>query len=236
MILAIETSSLVSSLALGNEDILKGELTVQAKLTHSEQLVPHIESLLAMCQIQKEELSSIAISNGPGSFTGLRIGLATATMLAYGLGIPLIAVETPLAMAYNLMYVTRPIVVWIDAQKKQVYEAIYRWDGTQMTSVQEVRVVQVEDRLAYMEEVQDEALFLGDGAHKYGKFLTEKGCSLAPAHLAIPRAQSLLAAASMRWAKGEYDDIHQVSPFYLRKSEAEVLWERKEAMKHGGHN
>ena len=121
MWLGIETSSLVSSVALMDETNLIGELTIQAGLTHSEQLIPHIDMLLRASQVKKNELKGIIVSIGPGSFTGLRIGMGTAKAMAYALQIPLYGVMTMDSLAHNVSYTNRTICTVIDAQKKHVY-------------------------------------------------------------------------------------------------------------------
>lgn len=231
MYLSIETSSLVSSIALGTKTVLKGELTVQASLTHSEQLVPHINSLLEMCNVKKTDLKGIIVSIGPGSFTGLRIGLATAKSMAYGLQIPIVGVMTMKAMAYNAMYADRLIAVWIDAQKNNVYEALYRFTGEQLQEIQSPEVKDFDEALEYLASKEEDVLFIGDGAY-YDKDEIEEHSEyfkVAPPAMAIPRAQSLLTAGIKRLERGEFDDVMSVVPYYIRKSEAEVLWEKKHA-------
>ena len=100
-ILAIETATLVSSVALATADTLLAEITLQTKKTHSELLMPHIDKILAMAEVSKADLKAVAVSVGPGSFTGLRIGLATAKSLAYALKVPLIGVPTLAVLAYG---------------------------------------------------------------------------------------------------------------------------------------
>jgi len=129
MWLGIETSSVVSSVAVMNESQLLGEITIQAGLTHSEQLVPHIQSLLEMTRVEKSDLKGIVVASGPGSFTGLRIGMGTAKAMAYALHIPLYGVMTMDGLARNIPYTTDTICTVIDAQKKHVYAALYTYDG-----------------------------------------------------------------------------------------------------------
>ena len=103
MLLAIETSCLASSVALLHEGVLKAEVTVQARLTHSEQLMPHIADMLTKAAVSKKDVDGVAVSVGPGSFTGLRIGLATAKGLAFAWKVPLVGVETPRSLAWNFV-------------------------------------------------------------------------------------------------------------------------------------
>lgn len=231
MYLSIETSSLVSSIALGTKTTLKGEITVQASLTHSEQLVPHINSLLEMCNVKKTELKGIIVSIGPGSFTGLRIGLATAKAMAYGLQIPIVGIVTMKAMAYNAMFSDRLIAVWIDAQKNNVYQALYRFTGEQLEEIEAPNVKDFDNALEELSERNEDILFIGDGAYyeqeeieEYSEFF-----KVAPPAMAIPRGQALLHAGIKRFERGEFDDLMTVVPFYLRRSEAEVMWEKRHA-------
>ena len=110
MWLGIETSSVVSSVAVMNECQLLGEITIQAGLTHSEQLVPHIQSLLEMTRVEKSDLKGIVVASGPGSFTGLRIGMGTAKAMAYALHLPLYGIMTMDGLARNIPYTTDTIV------------------------------------------------------------------------------------------------------------------------------
>ncbi len=239
MQLAIETSSLVSSVALGDSKKLYGELTVQAGLTHSEQLVPHIDMLLAACGKKKQDLTSIAVSIGPGSFTGLRIGLATAKMMAFALQIPIVGISTMEVLAYQGMYADRLIAVHVDAQKKMVYEALYRFQGTTLEVVQEPVILPQEEALQKLLSRNEKVLFMGDGAilgekriiaAQEGAGVAAEDFCLAPPTLRIPRAGALLEAAKERTDQGLFDDVVTLVPFYMRKSEAEVLWEKR----HGG--
>ena len=148
MWLGIETSSLVSSVALMDESCLIGELTIQAGLTHSEQLVPHIDMLLRTCQVEKSELKGIMVSIGPGSFTGLRIGMGTAKAMAYALQIPLYGVMTMDSLARNVAYTDRTICTVIDAQKKHVYAGIYKYDDNELVCKEEPFVIAANDLLA----------------------------------------------------------------------------------------
>ena len=124
MLLAIDTSSYVLSCALAQEDKLISEWTVQRRLTHSEQLIPHIDEMMKVSGVLRKDIKYIAISNGPGSFTGLRIGLASAKMMAYIWDIPLIAVDTLQALAYNLKSAQAFILPLIDAQRNNVYASL----------------------------------------------------------------------------------------------------------------
>lgn len=134
MLLAIETSSLVSSVALLHDDTLRAELTIQARLTHSEQLMPHIADMLDKASVKKSQIDGVAVAVGPGSFTGLRIGLATAKGLSFAWNVPIVGVTTPVSLAWNFVGVSDRICTLIDAQKGNVYAGVYRWDRTTLTT------------------------------------------------------------------------------------------------------
>lgn len=235
MWLGIETSSLVSSVALMDEERLLGELTVQAGLTHSEQLVPHIELLLQQTGLDRKALTGIVVSIGPGSFTGLRIGMGTAKAMAYALDIPLYGLMTMDGMAYAMPYCDRHISVVIDAQKKNVYEGRYVWRGNDLVCLQEPMVKAASDVVEAIKASQEPTLFMGDGLKRIHKLIADDQTlvegmplfSLAPATCNIPRAGAMLLAA--RHYKGGLvaSDPMTMIPYYIRRSEAEVMWDEK---------
>ena len=235
MWLGIETSSLVSSLALLEGDTLLGEFTMQAGLTHSEQLVPHIELLLDQAQVDTSDLTGIVVAIGPGSFTGLRIGMGTAKAMAYALQIPLYGVMTMDGMAYNVPYTDRLISVLIDAQKKNVYEARYRWKENQLVRIQDPMVKAAADLVQELEDHGQATLFLGDGIKRVQKLVADRTSSLegiplftiAPPTVAIPRAGAMLLAARDLNGGLRPSDPMTMIPYYIRRSEAEVMWEDK---------
>ena len=124
MILGIDTSTIVSSVALIDNNKVLAELNVQHKLTHSEMLMPNIDTLLKLGSVNKCDLTAIAVSIGPGSFTGLRIGLATAKALAYALKIPIVGVSSLEALSYNFILPLIYIIPLLDAQKGDCYTAL----------------------------------------------------------------------------------------------------------------
>ena len=218
MLLAIETSSLVSSVALLHDDTLRAELTIQARLTHSEQLMPHIADMLDKASVKKSQIDGVAVAVGPGSFTGLRIGLATAKGLSFAWNVPI--------------GVSDRICTLIDAQKGNVYAGVYRWDRTTLTTEKEIYIAPRTEVLDTLEQEGQPVVFCGDGSLKGCKDI--EGHSplfrMAPPTMVIPRAGSVALAANVRFAAGDYDDCMTLTPSYLRRSEAEVLWEKR----HGG--
>ncbi|KMO85291.1 universal bacterial protein YeaZ [Megasphaera cerevisiae DSM 20462] len=229
MLLAVETSSLVSSVALLHDNILRAELTIQAKLTHSEQLMPHIADMLEKASVQKQDIDSIAVSVGPGSFTGLRIGLATAKGLSFAWKVPIIGIETPVSMAWNFVGAAARICVLVDAQKGNVYASVYEWSQGELHVIMPVCIMPLTKILDILEQQGKRIVFCGDGI-TVGHQKIQEGCplfSIAPPTMVIPRAGSLAMAALVRLKNNDIDDCMTLTPSYKRRSEAEVLWEKK---------
>ena len=228
-ILAIDTSSQVSSVAVASEGRLSAEIAMQARLTHSETLMPHIEQALRMAGLAKEELAGIAVSVGPGSFTGLRIGMATAKAMAYALGIPLVGVSSLQALACHFPVPGVRLVALVDAQKGNAYRESYAWESGELKIVDPVSVVPVKDVLAECGRWEGKTLLLGDVAEK----LMAKDCELpehvqiAPPHLRMPRAANVAMLGLKKLALGNLANIMDLEPLYIRRSEAEVLWEKR---------
>ncbi|MFR0063062.1 MAG: tRNA (adenosine(37)-N6)-threonylcarbamoyltransferase complex dimerization subunit type 1 TsaB [Megasphaera micronuciformis] len=153
--MAIETSCLVSSVALLHEGVLKAEVTVQARLTHSEQLMPHIADMLTKAAVSKKDVDGVAVSVGPGSFTGLRIGLATAKGLAFAWKVPLVGVETPRSLAWNFVDSAYAVCPLIDAQKGNVYVSVYSWRQASCMKMKPLRLWRQRMLLtAYLKEIK----------------------------------------------------------------------------------
>ena len=207
MLLAIDTSSLVLSCALAEKDRLVAEWTVQKRLTHSEQLIPHLDAMMKEAGVSKEDITAIAVSIGPGSFTGLRIGLATAKMAAYIWKVPIVGVDTLESLARNMEGAEAFILPLEDAQRGHVYAALYgAFDE-------------------FWKEAPEEAA-PGECADTYKEKLESAGIRVAAPHSRLARAGSVARAAWARLEKGEKDDPLSLLPNYIRRSEAEVLWEK----------
>ena len=228
-ILALDTSTLVSSVAVADTDKLLAELTLETRLTHSETLMPHIEQVLAMADIDKTKLAGVAVSIGPGSFTGLRIGLASAKGMAYALDIPLIGVPTMEALACQCPVPGIYAVPLIDAQKGNAYMAVYRWEDGQLVEQQAVEVLSVDDCLARCAALDRPVILLGDAAVRKvaGRKELPQGVQIALPHIVMPRAAGTALLGLRRLAAGQAGSVMDMEPVYIRRSEAEVLWEKR---------
>ena len=228
-ILAIDTATQVSSVAVASVDKLAAELTMQAKLTHSETLMPHIKEVLRMANVRKENLEGIAVSIGPGSFTGLRIGLAAAKAMAYALNLPIVGVSTLKALAFHYPVPGIRIVSLLDAQKGNAYRESYEWEHGELRIVNPVEVLPIAEILAECAESGREVVVLGDIAARRirGKVDLPSNVSVAPAHLVMPRSACVAMLGLQEFAAGHADNVMNMEPVYIRRSEAEVLWEKR---------
>ena len=228
-ILAIDTASSVSSVAVASEGKLQAEVTVEAGRTHSETLLSHIEGALSFAGVERSALRGVAVSIGPGSFTGLRIGLATAKAIAYGLGIPLVGVSTLAALALAGPVPAGHTLVLMDAQKGNAYAGLYEWRDGSLHEVRPVRVAPLAEAIAEAADLGKPVLLTGELVVKKRARLENlpENVTLAPAHLLTARASHVAWFGIARLAAGECDDPMTLEPFYIRRSEAEVLWEKR---------
>lgn len=230
LILAIETSTLTSSVALLKNGSLAAELSIHTKKTHSEMLMPNIEQMLVLAGADRKDLSAVAVSIGPGSFTGLRIGLSTAKALAYALNIPIVGVPTLTALAYNCPIPGALLSPMLDAQKGNVYQALYKWQNGQMHEVIPARVIGFDAALDELNSQDLPTILLGEIAVANGdkiRSFTPK-IAQAEAHIIMPRAGSVAALGQRMLLEGTSHNVMTLDPFYIRRSEAEELWERRQ--------
>lgn len=226
LILAIDTSTSVCSLALYDGQTILADFTVDNGLTHSEKMMPLLLDLLKVSGVNKTDLQGIAINIGPGSFTGLRIGLASVKTLAYALKLPVVGVSSHEALAYNMPIENIYLSPLIDAQKGNVYQAIYQWQGKCLQQVEPITIKSIEEAVKTLVDSGKNSFILGEWNNEKHDLLTKK-VQLAQINLLKPKAASVALASYTRFIKGEYDDVFKVQPYYLKKSEAEILWEKR---------
>ena len=231
----MDTSTQVSSVAVLARGRLAAEITMQARLTHSETLMPHVAQALEMAGVRREELTGIAVSIGPGSFTGLRIGLAAAKAMSYALAVPLVGVSSLEALALHYAVPGVSILALMDAQKKNAYVEELHWEtagaGLRLLVDVPVSVRPLAEAVARAEALASSGrtvVLLGDIVQKRiaGKADLPAGVLIPPPQLLLPRAAHVAWLGSQRLAAGEADNVMDLEPIYLRRSEAEVLFER----------
>ena len=223
-ILALESSGLVASVAVMEDQKMIGEFTTNFKKTHSQTLLPMLDELIKTLDMELSDIDAIAVSKGPGSFTGLRIGSATAKGLGLALNKPLIPVPTVDALAYNLCGTAHLICPMMDARRQQVYTGLYAFENGHFKVVLPQRAVPVEEIIDEINQRGRSVIFLGDGVPVY-KTLIESSVKteyqFAPAHLAYQRAGALGALAQIYYSEGKIESASAHRPDYLRVSQAE---------------
>ncbi len=232
-ILGIESSSLVASVAVVTDDVLTAEYTVNFKKTHSQTLLPMLDEIVKMVELDLETVDAIAVSGGPGSFTGLRIGSATGKGLGLALKKPLISVPTVDAMAYNLYGCAFTVCPIMDARRDQVYTGIYQNENG-FSVVKDQCAMDIGELIEELNKAGRKVVFLGDGVPVYKKRIAEEMTvpyEFAPAHLNRQRAAAVAALGSRYYEEGKVISPQDHAPDYLRKPQAER--EREEAAMKG---
>ena len=214
-VLAVETSTLSGGAALLDGERVVGEYTLDVRVTHSERLMAAIDQLLSDAGWTARELEGIAVTVGPGSFTGLRVGLSTVKGLALALAIPVAAVPTLDAMAAMLPYAALPVCPVLDARKREVYASLYRWDGLGMRRQWDYLAV-APDELA--RRLREPVIVVGDGAEAIDSAFARR--VEPPRRGPAPAVVGALGRA--RLARGETVTVADLVPIYLRPSEAEL--------------
>lgn len=244
-LILIDSSGLTASVAITEDDRLIAEYNVQYQKTHSQTLLPMLDELKRMVELDLKSVDAIAIAKGPGSFTGLRIGSSTAKGLAQALNIPIIEIDTLEGLACNAYGCSSLICPMMDARRQQVYTGIYRFvrnsTGYELETLLGAAPMAVEDIAAKLNELgasmNQDILLLGDGIPVYEDKLKEVltvPFSIAPEHMNRQRAAAFSFLARQRYAAGEAVDFRAHAPEYLRLSQAER--ERKEGIKNKGSN
>jgi tRNA threonylcarbamoyladenosine biosynthesis protein TsaB len=194
-------------------------------VTHSERLLGAIELVLREARCPIGDIDGWAISLGPGSFTGLRIGVSTVKGLAFATGKPVAGVSTLDVLASQIAPTSYLISPILDARKKEVYTAFYRYEeGSSLKRQSDYQAIRPEDLVI---KIKEQTIFLGDGVKTYGDFLLNSLPSLAifpPAPLHFPHGSMVAKLGFELLKKGEYLNLSTFAPFYIRLSEAEVKW------------
>lgn len=223
-ILAIDSSGLVATVAVMEDEQLLAEYTMNYKKTHSQTLLPMLDEMAKMIELDLDTIDAIAVAAGPGSFTGLRIGAATAKGLGLALKKPLISVPTLEGMAYQFFGTDKLICPMMDARRNQVYTGIYRILETDLEVIRNQMAVPIEEILEELNQLGKSVILLGDGASVYREKIEEQlqvPYLFAPAHLSRQSAGAV-AALGMKYAKaGRMESAMEHQPDYLRVSQAE---------------
>ncbi len=234
-ILALDSSGLVASVAVAEDDTLLAEYTVNYKKTHSQTLLPMLDEAARMIELDLKTIDAIAVAAGPGSFTGLRIGSATAKGMGLALDKPLVHIPTVDALAYNLYGCAGYICPMMDARRAQVYTGIYRFDGGRLCVMEPQAPRAVEDIAQKLNALGGAVTLLGDGVPVYRTKIQELlrvPYDFAPAHVNRQRASAVAALAMQYVREGRVETAAEHAPDYLRPSQAER--ERAAALRRAG--
>ena len=217
----METATLTGGAALLDGDRVVGEATLSVALQHSERLLATVDRLLADCGWTLGTLDGLAVSVGPGSFTGLRVGLATAKGLAVATGLPVAAVPTLDALAAGLPFADAPVCPLLDARKGEVYVSLYRWEAGRMRRLWEYLALAPAE---VARRLRPPVIVLGDGVAPCRPHLAELGSGVveAPPARRLPSAALVAQLGHVRLVDGDVVAADALAPLYLRPSEAEL--------------
>ena len=223
-ILAFDGTAKAATVAVSEDEKILGLYTVDNGLTQSELLLPMAENLLKSLKLSFNDIDLLATSVGPGSFTGVRIGVSLVKGLAFGRNIPCIGISTIEALAENLAGLNGILVPCMDARRGQVYSATFRYDGENLVRLTEDRAIALSALAEELKSFESENIYLsGDGYSVAKKALTEAGVPLSetPELLILENGASVAKVAKRKYDSGEIQSDVEISPVYLRMPQAE---------------
>lgn len=229
IILGIETATAQVGCALGGVEGVFASFHAARGRRHAETLVPAIEFICDSAQVALDEIGVVAVDIGPGLFTGLRVGIATAKAMASALRVPVIGLSSLDLLAHQVRHSPRLIVPVIDGKRGEVFSATYRHVQGGIQRLSEPRVGTAADLANELRAHREEALLVGDGALRYADVLAEDSGQIELGQLGTqwPSAADLVELAQPRALREEFVQPWELSPLYLRKSDAEINWEKR---------
>lgn len=235
-ILALDTSGGAATAAVSRDGYMIGEMTIRNGKTHSQKVIPMLESLLAMVDLQPSQLDLLAVANGPGSFTGLRIGVVTMKAFSYALNIPLVEVPTLMALACTIGGTEGLVCPMMDARNRQVFTGVYRIQGDAVTQILEDCGIAIEELSEILKGYEAPIHFVGDAVPLHQEYLTAQGIrgTYAIDGLFTHRAAAVARLAWFMHREGHDADAFTAAPNYLRKSQAERMKSRLDGDKADG--
>ena len=230
-ILSLDSATESASCALLDDEKLLGEITFNYKKQHSIITMPMIDSLLKNTGTDIKDIDGFVVSKGPGSFTGLRIGMATIKGLSQGLNKPLISISSLDALAHNLAFSEGIICPIMDALRNNVYTALYKFEENKLVRLSDYMAIHIDELLEELKKYDSKVIFIGDGTYKFKDYLVEKteglNIGFAPTSLNLVKASSLGELGLNHLKNEEDENIFSIAPIYLRKSQAEREYEEK---------
>ena len=225
LILGLDTATPQVSVAVGGHEGVLASVSSARGRQHAEVLVPAIEFTCRQARVELSEISVVAVDLGPGLFTGLRVGVATAKAMAHALRVPMIGVSSLDLVALPVRFSSKLIVAAIDARRGEIFSACYRQVPGGVQRTDEPRVGSPEDLASDLVARDEDTLLVGDGALRHREiFESIAGVELADESLAHPSASSLVQLAHAHALREEFVKPWELSPLYLRKPDAEINW------------
>ncbi|MGL5753331.1 MAG: tRNA (adenosine(37)-N6)-threonylcarbamoyltransferase complex dimerization subunit type 1 TsaB [Paraclostridium sp.] len=228
-ILGIDTSTNSTSICVIEDDKLICEYTVNTKKTHSQKLMVMLESMIKESDLTIKDIDAIAICIGPGSFTGLRISMATVKAISQVRNLPIIAVDSLESLAFNMNHCEKTICSILDAQKNQVYTAKYIFENGELKTLEEIKVSKIDDLIEEISNSNEEFILVGEAVSIYkDKLVQVKNILLAAPSNNVSKASSLCVLGAIKYKNNiDVHDCYTVNPVYIRKSQAEVQYDEK---------
>lgn len=226
-ILSIETSSVVASVAISNDQGLLGEITINHPRTHSQKLMPIIKYIFNNLSLKIKDIDLIAVSNGPGSFTGVRIGLTTAKALAHPNDIPIVTISTLDSLGMNLSAFNGKVISVVDGRRKKVFVKVFTFDKGKVIKKETAQMGMIDEFLDQWNNTQEALILVGSGVTENKEYILENKnnkIQLAPLKDNFPYAKTLGAIAS-QIAPEKYQSYNTIEANYIRKSQAEMTLE-----------
>lgn len=232
IVLSIDSSTECASCALLEDNRLLGEMNFNNKKQHSVILMPMVDNLLKSLQLTISNVDGFVVSKGPGSFTGLRIGMSMIKGLSQGTKKPFVSVSSLDALAYNMAYSHGIVCPILDALRDNVYTALYVFENEVLKRISDYMTVSIDELIDKLKEYNQSVTFIGDGVYKFKEKLNSNLTNIyfAPAHLNLARASALGELGAKLLTSGEFDDLYTSCPVYLRKPQAEREYEKKMGM------
>ncbi len=229
LILGIESATdQVGSAIGGHEGVIASAHSARGR-RHAETLTPQIDFVRRQAQVELAEISVVAVDLGPGLYTGLRVGISTATAIAHALGVPMIGVSSLDLVAFPVRFTSRLIVAALDARRGEVFHAFYRQVPGGVQRVTDYRVATPDDLASELLAVNEECLLVGDGALRYAAtFAGLQRVEIVEQGLSHPNARSLVQLAHAQALREEFVKPWEIKPLYLRKPDAEINWSTRE--------
>lgn len=221
-VLAIDTSNYTMGVGLLDGETVIGEMITNVKKNHAVRLMPSIEQLLQQCDVKPSDLGKIVVAEGPGSYTGVRIGVTVAKTLAWSLGIPIAGVSSLATLAANSMYFDGYICPLFDGRRQQIFTGLYTYAG-KLQSVKEDRLIMIEDWLSMLKDMEKPILFIGNDLSLHQETIKNtlgEQAVFASSSSHNPRPGEL----GLLGLEKEGQEVHTFVPSYLRLAEAEANW------------